>query len=160
MLSPTGAALSLQSTVSLPPNERWDPDAETSEDFKQDQIMASQHKEVMEERELSGLRMPSPVPIPRGGRIAPVAMTRPDQALERQQWRLSPLAADFEPSTRSPETVRYRGRCSFRSHGALRGRSKGGVSPNDHQSCTPKSSRFGLLEARSDDKFTSCGRTR
>ena len=93
--------------------------------------MAAQHKEVMEERELNGLRMPSPAPATGEGRIAAVAKSQWAPVSEKQPSSLSPLAPAFELSSRSPE---HRGRSlerdNFRSDKATQTKKRKGVSLN------------------------------
>lgn len=87
----------------------WDPDAETSEEFKKDQIIAAQHKELIEERVLNGLRMPSPPPISSEGRIAGLGIGCRGPNPESQQRSLSPWATPFVS-----DAITHRIRCYSR----------------------------------------------
>ena len=102
---------SRQPSLSLDSPAHWDPDAETSEEFKEDQIIAAQHRGLIEERILNGLRMPSPPPISSKGRIAGLGIgcRRPNP--ESQQRTLSPLAAPLVPDI---ITENHRIRCHSR----------------------------------------------
>ena len=78
----------------------WDEDAMTSDDYKQDRIMEAQHGQVMEERALNGLRMPSPSPRAQEGRIAAIAKSLRVTTKTARPSILSPQAAEFMPLSR------------------------------------------------------------
>ena len=129
------AVLSPQTTVSLGPDERWKPDADDDEEYKQDRIIATQHQEVMDERELNGLRMPSPPAIPRISRIVDLAMGCPDPDLNFKRLGVSPMGGDFVPGSPSFNTINPRGGCFHQPPSDVRGSIRGGILMDDNTSC-------------------------
>ena len=116
--------------------------------------MAAQHKEVMEERVLNGLRMPSPAPKVGEGRIAAVANSHRALALDQQRSTLSRLAPTFTPSSWSLERRgRSRGRGYFWSDVATRGSEKKSVSVNVDRSPALSVHRRAPVKAQSDDEI-------
>ena len=77
----------------------WNGEAEHSEEYKQDRIMAAQHGQVMEETVLNGLRMPSPSPRAKEGRIAAVAKSLRAGSTALRLPTRSRLAADTSLSS-------------------------------------------------------------
>ena len=96
--------------------------------------MAQQHEQVMEERISNGLRMPSPPPVAREGRIAAVRTGR-SLVSEPLRSTISPQTAEFHPGSgiRGGGRGQYNG--PVRDLLAPQGLGGGGLEFNTRESC-------------------------